>query len=84
MAYDFIASVTWLLANVETIRAVFGLITGLAWPVVVGLFVWWFRKEIGRLISRISKFKALGAEVEIIEEAKEALEVAKATVPNVD
>jgi hypothetical protein len=73
--------VTWLQAGVEFLKAVFGLITGLAWPVVVILIVCWFRKEIGHLIGRILKLKAFGAELEAGEQAKEALMIAGATAP---
>jgi hypothetical protein len=56
--------VTWPQAILEYVKAVFGLITGLAWPVVIGLIVWWFRKEIRDLFPRLAKFEALGVKME--------------------
>jgi hypothetical protein len=55
---------TWLQAGVELVKAFFSLITGVALPIVIILIAWWFRKEIARLIDRISKLKALGTELE--------------------
>jgi hypothetical protein len=56
---------------VDWIKAITELITSLghvAWPVLVGLIVWWFRKEIRReiaaLIARISKVKGPGFEID--------------------
>ncbi len=43
-------------------QAVFGLITGLAWPFAVVLIVWWFQEEIAELIRRGFKFKEFGGE----------------------
>ena len=54
----------WIKALTELIKA----LSHFAWPVLVGLIVWWFRKEIrtelAALIARISKFKGFGVEVE--------------------
>jgi hypothetical protein len=56
--------VDWIKALTELIKA----LAHFAWPVLVGLIVWWFRKEIRKeiaaLIARISKFKGFGVEVE--------------------
>jgi hypothetical protein len=56
--------VDWIKALTELLKA----LAHFAWPVLVGLIVWWFRKEIRRenaaLIARISKFKGFGVEVE--------------------
>ena len=46
----------------ELLKAVFGLITGLAWPFAVVLIVWWFQEEIAELIRRGFKFKGFGGE----------------------
>jgi hypothetical protein len=57
--------VDWVKAITELIKAS----AHFAWPALVGLIVWWFRKEIrteiADLIARISKFKAFGVEAEI-------------------
>ena len=57
-------SVDWIKALTELIKA----LSHFAWPVLVGLIVWWFRNEIrtelAALIARISKFKGFGVEVE--------------------
>jgi hypothetical protein len=65
--------VTWLQAILEFVKAVFGLITGLAWPVVIGLIVWWFRKGIARLIDRIFELKGFGVELRAKESVERAL-----------
>src|SRR5271166_3290397 len=64
MAYDLISSVTWLQAGVEFVKALFGLITGIALPAVILLIVWWFREEFAELIKRGFKFKAFGLDVD--------------------
>ncbi len=68
----------WIKALTELIKA----LAHFAWPVLVGLIVWWFRKEIRKeiaaLIARIWKFKAFGVEVETKEEFNLALENTKA------
>jgi hypothetical protein len=66
--------VDWIKALTELIKA----LAHFAWPVLVGLIVWWLRKEIrtelAALIARISKLKAFGVEVEtsrLLSEVKE-------------
>jgi hypothetical protein len=47
---------------VELLKAVFGLITGLAWPFAVVLIVWWIQEEIAELIRRGFKGNGFGSE----------------------
>lgn len=78
----------WIKALTELIKA----LAQFAWPVLVGLIVWWFRdemrKEIAALIARISKLKGPGFELEtprLLSEVKaeipEAIAALKAEIP---
>jgi hypothetical protein len=59
----------------------------LAWPGVVGLIVWWFRREIpiqtAVIMERIWKFKGFGVEFEALnqEQVRLSLDNAKAGIP---
>lgn len=77
----------WIKALTELIKA----LSHFAWPVLVGLIVWWFRKEVRKeiagLIGRISKLKAFGVEVEtsrllndVKAEISEAIEQVRAAL----
>ena len=78
MAYDLLRSVIWL----EVLKAIFGLISHLAWAVLIGLAIGRFHKEIARLIDRIWKLKFGDFELEAArEEAKLALENTKELAP---
>ena len=48
---------------------IIGLCEHLAWPVLIGAYVWYFRKDIGKILSRIKKLPG-GAELnpETVEE----------------
>jgi hypothetical protein len=71
----------WVKAITELLKA----LAHFAWPVLVGLIVWWFRREIrteiASLIARISKLKGPGVEIEVREQVKLSLENAKAGIP---
>jgi hypothetical protein len=71
----------WIKAITELLKA----LAHFAWPVLVGLIVWWFRKEIrseiASLIARISKLKGPGVEIEIREQIKLGLENVRAGLP---
>ena len=63
----------------ELVKALFGLITGIALPVVIALIFWWFRKEIAELIIRGFKFEGFGFKMEANKaEANQLLETTKA------
>jgi hypothetical protein len=70
---------------VKTITELIKALGHFAWPVLVGLIIWWFRKEIPKalavLIARISKFKGFGFEFETREEFQQALKDAKEGIP---
>jgi hypothetical protein len=71
----------WVKAITELLKA----LAHFAWPVLVGLIVWWFRKEIrteiASLVARISKLKGPWVEIEVREQVKLSLENAKAGIP---
>jgi hypothetical protein len=71
----------WVKAITELIKA----LAPFAWPALVGLIVWWFRKEIrtevAALIARISKVKGPGGFELEIREVRAALENTKAAIP---
>jgi hypothetical protein len=64
---------------VAILKAIAEILKAISWPILVGIVAWLFRKEVARLIGRVSKFKAFGAEMEAAsEEIKLALENTKA------
>ena len=78
-----------VLKRMEWVKAITELIKALspyAWPLLVGLIVWWFRKEIrtelAALIARIKNVKGPGFENEIDrEQVKLSLDNAEAGLP---
>src|SRR5215469_12016805 len=71
----------------ELIKALTELIKALshfAWPLLVGLIVWWFRKEIRRelagFIARIAKLEMPGVKIEAREQVELNLDNAKAGI----
>lgn len=72
----------WFKAITELIKA----LSHFAWPLLVGLIVWWFRKEIrtelANLIAGIAKVEVPGLKLEIDrEQVKLSLDNAEAGIP---
>lgn len=64
----------------DVARLVLDYLNALAWPVLVGLAIWWFRQEIRELIGRIRSASGFGVALDLgevtedVQEASQALE----------
>jgi hypothetical protein len=55
----------------------------LAWPIVVLIIVLVLKNEIGKLITRLTRFSGAGVEVDFGEKVEAASELAEAIAPDV-
>jgi hypothetical protein len=63
----------------ELLLALVDLLKALAWPVLVGGFLWYFRQEVKTLFDRLKKLGAAGAE---FDDAKQSVMLPKLDIDN--
>jgi hypothetical protein len=67
--------VDWVKPIAELLKA----LAHFAWPISIAIIVWWFRAEIKIFIERGFDFEGFGVKIKAAKEAKEALEIIRAT-----
>ena len=71
-----------MVSVVGAVEATVKIVTGLAWPVVVLVSVILLRRQIGRLMIRLTHLKAPGVEADFAQEAAATNELSEVAVPD--